>query len=269
MADIWVDVDTALASIPVNILPLTDDTDYKSKETAVAYNAAGMALQWNFVTTGGVQTATSVTPTTSGTYDWAHAAGAMYTIEMPASGGASINNDTEGFGWFTGSATGVLPWRGPVIGFRASGLNDKLIDSAYDAFRALAGTALPGVAAEGAGGLLTRGSGAGQVNQNANGQVDVRIVTAAANGIPAGAHAAAELNAIADAYLDRNMATGTDSGTNSTAVRTPRQAHRELRNKVVIAGGVKTTYKEDDATTSHTAAVTTTAGDPLSAIDPT
>jgi hypothetical protein len=52
----------------------------------------------------------------------------MYTIEIPASGGASINNDTEGFGWFTGFATGILPWRGPVIGFRASALNNSLID---------------------------------------------------------------------------------------------------------------------------------------------
>jgi hypothetical protein len=41
----------------------------------------------------------------------------MYSIEVPASGGASINNDAEGFGWFSGVATGVLPWRGPVIQF--------------------------------------------------------------------------------------------------------------------------------------------------------
>jgi hypothetical protein len=79
----------------------------------------------------------------------------MYSIEIPASGGASINNDTEGFGWFTGFCTGVLPWRGPIIGFRASGLNDKMIDSAYDATRGLAGTGLPAAAAGAAGGLLT------------------------------------------------------------------------------------------------------------------
>jgi hypothetical protein len=91
----------------------------------------------------------------------------------------------------------------------------------------------------------------------------------ASGGIISGAHAAAELNAIADAHLDRNMATGTDSGTNSTAVRTPRQALRQSRNKVTIAAGTMTTFKEDDATTSHTAAVTTTAGDPISAVDPT
>jgi hypothetical protein len=109
-------------------VPLTDDTDFKTLETAVAYNAGGMALYWHFVTSGGAYTATAVTPTTSGSYDWAHQQQGMYTIEIPASGGASINNDTEGYGYFTGFATGVLPWRGPTIGFRAAALNDALTD---------------------------------------------------------------------------------------------------------------------------------------------
>jgi hypothetical protein len=91
----------------------------------------------------------------------------------------------------------------------------------------------------------------------------------ATGGIGAGAHAAAELNAIADATLDRNMATGTDSGTDSTAVRTPRQALRSLRNKNAVAAGVQTVRKEDDVTASWTAAVTTTAGNPISEVDPT
>jgi hypothetical protein len=93
-------------------------------------------------------------------------------------------------------------------------------------------------------------------------------VSIAAGGIGSGAHAAAELNAIADALLDRNMATGTDSGANNTTTRTVRQALRRLRNKESIAAGVLTVTKEDDATLSWNAAVTTTAGDPLSAVDP-
>jgi hypothetical protein len=125
---IYMDVDTALAEVPVNIAPLTDDTDFKSIESAVAYNAAGMTLYWNFVTSAGAYTSTAVTPTSGGSYDWAHQNGGMYTIEIPASGGASINNDTEGYGYFTGVATGVLPWRGPTIGFRAAAINDALCD---------------------------------------------------------------------------------------------------------------------------------------------
>lgn len=175
MPDLWMDVDVALAEVPVNVMPLLDDTDFKTREVAVAYNAAGMDLVWNFVTSGGAFTQTAVTPTTSGNYDWTHQGDGMYTIEIPASVGASINNDTEGFGWFTGFVTGVLPWRGPTIGFRAAGLNDALIDSAYSATRGLAGTALPNAAAEAAGGLYTRGTGAGQINQDANGRIDANV----------------------------------------------------------------------------------------------
>lgn len=122
------DVDVALAEVPVNLLPLLDDGDFKTREVAVAFDAAGMDLVWNFVTTAGAYTQTAVTPTSAGNYDWTHQGDGMYSIEIPASGGASINNDAEGFGWFTGVATGVLPWRGPVIGFRSAALNNALID---------------------------------------------------------------------------------------------------------------------------------------------
>lgn len=142
MPDIWMDVDAALSEVPVNLMPLIDDADFKSIEDAIAYNAAGMDLRWNFVTTGGAFTSTAVTPTTGGNYDWTHQGDGIYTIEIPASGGVSINNNTEGFGWFSGKATGVLPWRGPVIGFRAAALNALLIDDAYSAVRGLAGTNL-------------------------------------------------------------------------------------------------------------------------------
>lgn len=128
MADMWMNVDTTLSEVPVNLMPLIDATDFVTVEDAVAYNAPGMDLRWNFVTTAGVYTSTAVTPTTGGDYDWTHQGDGMYTIKIPASGGASINNDTEGFGWFTGRITGVLPFRGPVIGFRAAAINDALID---------------------------------------------------------------------------------------------------------------------------------------------
>lgn len=156
---IWMDVDAALGEVPVNAVPLIDDTDFKSIEASVAYNAAGLALYWHFVAPDGTYTVTQVTPTTGGVYDWAHQAQGLYTIEIPASGGASINNNTEGFGWFTGVATGVLPWRGPTIGFRAAGLNDLLVESAHSATRGLAGTALPAAAADAAGGLPVSDAG--------------------------------------------------------------------------------------------------------------
>lgn len=214
MPDLWVDVDAALAEVPVNILPLLDDTDFKTIEASVAYNAAGMALKWNFVTTAGAMTQTAVTPTTGGDYDWASQGNGMYSIEIPASGGASINNDTEGFGWFSGVATGVLPWRGPTIGFRAAGLNNALIDSAYSTTRGLAGTALPDAAAEAAGGLYTRGSGAGQINQSANGQIDVNVAAMANAVITAAVIATNAIDAdalAADAIAEIQAAILTDA----------------------------------------------------------
>lgn len=78
---------------------------------------------------------------------------------------------------------------------------------------------------------------------------------------------AGERNAVADALLDRNMATGTDSG--SPTVRTPRQALRVLRNKVEIAATTVTIYKEDDSTSSWTGVATlNSSAVPVTAIDP-
>ena len=172
-------VDSAVI-VPINTVPLVDDTDYKTIEDALTYDQAGLALKWNFLTTAGVLTQTAVTPTESaGDYDWQNKGGGMYGIEIPASGGASINNDTEGYGWFTGYATGVLPWRGPTITFAPANVVDSMVTgidylqidvlqvkgsgsygtnfylacSNYSATRGLAGTALPDAAADAAGGL--------------------------------------------------------------------------------------------------------------------
>lgn len=93
---------------------------------------------------------------------------------------------------------------------------------------------------------------------------------ASTTNITAAALGATERTAIADALLDRDMATGADNGANSGATgRTVRQALRFNRNKVSVAAGTMTVTKEDDSTTSWTAAITTTAGDPITTVDPT
>ncbi len=171
MPAMWMDVDAALAAVPVNLVALIDDADFKSREESVTYDQAGMDLVWNFVTTGGAYTQTAVTPTTSGVYDWTNKGNGMYSIEIPASGGGSINNDTEGFGWFTGFATGILPWTGPVIGFRAAGLNDKLCNWLYSPYRGLAGTALPNANADAAFGLPTSDAGGLDMDNDVNNQL--------------------------------------------------------------------------------------------------
>jgi hypothetical protein len=75
-----------------------------------------------------------------------------------------------------------------------------------------------------------------------------------------------ERTSIADALLDRDMSVGTDSGTG--LVRTVRQALRFMRNKWTIAGGTLVVCKEDDATTSWSSSIVTTAGNPVSGSTP-
>lgn len=66
----------------------------------------------------------------------------------------------------------------------------------------------------------------------------------------------------ADALLGRTISGGANGG------RTVGSAFRAIRNKQAISAGTLTVYEEDDTTAAWTAAVTTTAGDPISAVDP-
>jgi hypothetical protein len=99
---------------------------------------------------------------------------------------------------------------------------------------------------------------------------EVAAIKAKTDNLPAAPAAVGDVpTAIqnADALLDRDMATGADSG--SSSVRTPRQALRFLRNKWSIAAGTLTVTKENDTTTSWTAALTTdAAAEPVTASDP-
>lgn len=99
----------------------------------------------------------------------------------------------------------------------------------------------------------------------ADGAIDA--ATFAAGAIDAAAISADAGAKLADAFLNRDMSTGTDSG--SATVRTVRQALRFLRNKWSISGTTLTVTKENDTDASWTAEVTATAGaDPITASDP-
>lgn len=74
-----------------------------------------------------------------------------------------------------------------------------------------------------------------------------------------------ERTSVADALLDRDMSTGTDS-----VARSVRNALRFLRNKWSISGTVLTVTKEDDTTSAWTANLTATPGaNPITTVDPT
>gem|GEM_PF-1763607 len=98
-------------AIKVIVGPLIDDGDFKSREESIAYNEAGMEIDVILEKHDGTVTTTALTPTTSGDYDWAHTDQGYYELEIPASGGASYNNDTEGTLTVVGFVTGVLPFR--------------------------------------------------------------------------------------------------------------------------------------------------------------
>lgn len=99
---------------------------------------------------------------------------------------------------------------------------------------------------------------------------EVAAIKAKTDNLPAAPAAVGDIPTAtenADALLNRDMATGTDSG--SPTVRTVRQALRFLRNKWSISGTTLTVTKEDDATASWTSTVSTTAGaDPVTGNDP-
>ena len=87
-----------------------------------------------------------------------------------------------------------------------------------------------------------------------------RYTTNALELAPSGSAPTAVENA--DALLGRNLAGGSDGG------RMVKDALRILRNKTDIAAGTLTVYAEDDSTPAWDATVTTTAGNPISQIDP-
>lgn len=101
----------------------------------------------------GTFAAATGTATEDGTTGW-------YKFAMSQ---ADTNGNNIGFN-FTG--TGAVPQTVNIV---------TTVLNPYDAVR-FGMTALPNAAAEAAGGLYTRGAGAGQINQPANGQIDANAV---------------------------------------------------------------------------------------------
>ncbi len=101
----YLPVDTA---VTITVGPLIDDSDFKSQETAIAYDAAGMSV--DLIKNSGIATAkVDLTLTTGGASDWTHIGSAYYEIEVTAA-----QNDTEGTLRGGGVCNGVLPFESPV-----------------------------------------------------------------------------------------------------------------------------------------------------------
>lgn len=129
------------------------------------------------------------------------------------------------------------------------------------------GTGIPEIAPGAAGGLLIAGANA-DTTVNIIGNLSGSVGSVAAGGIVAASLDTAAMQAIADAFLDREMSAGVDSSNNSN-FRTPRQSLQAIRDKWSIAGNVITYTKGDDATTTFTSTLgTDPAAVPIVSSDP-
>lgn len=152
---------TVDVSVIVRIIDSTDGTP----ETGVVFNTSGIDLQYRRE----LAASTAITEATLAALTTAHSDGGFlhigngyYRLDLPDAACAA-------------GAVGVLV-HGTVTGMVVIGCYIQLV--AYDPFDTvrLGLTALPNAAAEAAGGLYTRGTGAGQINQPANGRIDANTI---------------------------------------------------------------------------------------------
>lgn len=152
---------TVDVSVVIRIIDSTDGTP----ETGVVFNTSGIDLEYRREGAASVD----ITEATLAALTTAHTDGGFLHI-----GNGYYRLDLPDAACATG-ATGVLI-HGTVTGMVVIGCYIELVTyDPYDSVR-LGLTALPNAAAEAAGGLYTRGTGAGQINQPANGMVDVNAV---------------------------------------------------------------------------------------------
>jgi len=137
-------------------------------KTDVTYNSSGIDL-W-YQREGSTRTAiTEATlAATASAYSsggFIHVSDGIYRLDLP-------NAALE-------SASGVnfVDYGGAVTGGVFVGGRIRLVDFDLDDAVRAGLTALPNANAEAAGGLYPRGTGAGQIAQNANGQVDARVLS--------------------------------------------------------------------------------------------
>jgi hypothetical protein len=100
-------------AVVVEVGPLIDDTDFKTLETAIAYNESGMSVDL-IKHSGTAITKVDITPTSGGSNDWTHKGNGVYELELTAT-----QNDTIGTLRVVGVCDGVLPFESPVYSIEA------------------------------------------------------------------------------------------------------------------------------------------------------
>jgi hypothetical protein len=130
----------------------------------------------------------------------------LYYLELTAG-----ELDTLGHVLVSFKTAATAQWHGTV----------QVVDyDPYDTVR-MGLTALPNAAAEAAGGLYTRGTGAGQINQPANGQVDANVAAMAASILTAAALAADAVDEIVDQVWEEDATDHQTQGSFGQAIGDP------------------------------------------------
>ena len=182
-------------AVTVRIIDSTDGTP----ETGVVYNTSGIDLWYR--REGAAKT--SITEATLAALTTAHSDGGflhisdgVYRLDLPDAAFATGANHVD----FGGTVTGMV-----VLGGRV-----RLVDYDPEDTVRLGLTSLPNAAAEAAGGLYTRGSGAGQLSQSANGELGVatlaKTLTTYTGNTPQTGDSYARLGAPAGASVSADVA---------------------------------------------------------------
>ena len=111
-------VDTAIIMV---VGPCIDDTNFKTLEEAITYDAVGMDISLIVEKTDGTTAITAITLTTGGVNDWTHKDGGYYEIEITAA-----QNTEEGVAFLRGICTGVLPFESPRYDIEIANVYDSL-----------------------------------------------------------------------------------------------------------------------------------------------
>lgn len=222
---------TTDVSVIIRIVDSTDGTP----ETGVVFNTSGIDIRYR----RDGATDTAITEATLSALSDAHSDGGFlhigngyYRVDLPDAACASGVN-------------GVLV-HGTVTGMVVIGTYVPLwAANPYDSVR-MGMTSLPNAAAAASGGLFTRGTGAGQINQAANGQIDVNVTHAASTAWGSGAITAgviatdaigaAELASDAVVEIAAGVWDRVISGANHNITNSAGKRLREITNSVITSG---------------------------------
>lgn len=159
------------------------------------------------------------------------------------------------------SATAVAEIQSGLATAAALDVVDNFLDTEIAAILAAVDTEVAAILADTGTDGVVIAPGAIAAATFSAGAIDAAAI--AANAIGASELAQDAAREIADEVLDRDLAGGGSGNT-----RNVRNALRTLRNKVTVTATTLTVTQEDDSTQAWAAAVTKTAGNPISEIDP-